>query len=79
MKESHPTEWVPVWIAACTSLLVLLACVVLLAMKWYRMRTIWSWFQLQLSLSLVPISSFYVSSPQNTVITFIYVNQHQTR
>ena len=51
--------WVIVYFATATSHLVLIVVLVVLSARWYRKRTIWGWFQIQLNVSLIPLSSVY--------------------
>jgi len=55
--------WILVWMAAASSNLIVSVSLVVLAARWYRRRTLWTWFQIQLAVSLLPLSSVYFVPP----------------
>lgn len=51
--------WIIIYFEAATCHLLIPVGLIILACRWYRKRTIWAWFQIQLAVSLLPISSTY--------------------
>lgn len=70
--EVSPDLWVLIWFAAASSLLVLIICLGTLTTRWYRHRTLWGWFKMQLGIALFPISMSHFLPPR-VIVSFSQV------
>lgn len=56
--------WLLVWIAGSGSHLIVMITLVVLVTRWYRRRTLWTWFYIQLAIGLLPLSTSYIIPPE---------------
>jgi len=63
-QDSSMDLWLLVWIAASGSHLIVMVTLVVLVTRWYRRRTLWAWFYIQLAIGLLPLSTSYIIPPE---------------
>ena len=59
--------WLVVRMATSSSLLIVMITMIILSVRWFRRRTAWAWFQIQLGFALLPLSSAYLLPPEHAV------------
>lgn len=59
--------WLVVRMATSSSLLIVMVTLIILSVRWFRQRSAWAWFQIQLGFALLPLSSAYLRSPEHAV------------